>query len=60
MRLVTHQDLRLPTSNLGAHLKSWWIGTLGIEVLALGCGEEAGALEFAIEIDQVAMQGRPG
>ena len=29
MRLVTHQDLRLPTSNLGAHLKSWWIGTLG-------------------------------
>ena len=32
----------------------------GIEVLALGCGEEAGALEFAIEIDQVAMQEYPG
>ena len=32
----------------------------GIEVLALGYGEEAGVLEFETEIDQVAMQGCPG
>ena len=32
----------------------------GIEVLALGYGEEAGALEFETEIDQVAMRGCPG